>query len=161
MQSVTPLNQANNSQNFYPADGDWKIERLPFTASVAITDGAAVGSVVSASNPTGNLSLMPTSQATGQNFVGILMEKINTTDADYATAGKLKSVLVPTSKRAKAFFSVGAGTFTAADVGRVCLFHTDSKSLNVDGNGAGAQIVGIISSTQGLCTFDVPLVTTA
>ena len=161
MQSVTPLNYANNSQNFYPADGDWKIERLPFTASVAITDGAAVGVVVSASNPTGNLSLMPTSQATGQNFVGILQEKISTTDSDYATAGKLKSVLIPKSKRAKAFFSVGAGTFTAADVGRIALFHTDSKSVNVDGNGAGVQITDFISSTTGKCTFDVPLVTTA
>lgn len=161
MQSVTPLNQVNNTLNFYPVDGNWEIRRLPFKASTAITDGYAVAYEVSASNPTGYLTLMPTTNANGQNFVGILQEKIAATDTDYATAGKLKNVLVPTTKHALARFKVGAGTFTAADVGRVCNFHTDSGSLAVDTNGAGAVIRGYIDSSYGTCSFDVANATTA
>lgn len=161
MQSVTPVNQVNNTQNFYPADGNWEIARLPFKASVAITDGYLVAYEVSGSSPTGYLTLAPATSANGQNVVGILQEKISATDTDYATAGKLKNVLIPKTKRAQCRFKVGAGTFTAADVGRVCNIHTDSASLAVDTNGLGAQITGYIDSSYGLCTFDVPLAVTA
>jgi hypothetical protein len=59
---------------------------------------------------------MGTANASGADFLGILVETIATTDTDYATAGKLKSVWVPNTPYARAFFTVGAGTFTAADV---------------------------------------------
>ncbi len=60
MQSVTPINTVNNTLNFYPADGNWEIARLPFKASVEITDGYLVAYEVSGSSPTGYLTLAPT-----------------------------------------------------------------------------------------------------
>jgi hypothetical protein len=161
MQSVTPINTVNNTLNFYPADGNWEVARLPFKASVEITDGYLVSYEVSGSNPTGYLTLAAGTSANGQNIVGILQEKITSTDTDYATAGKLKNVLIPKSKRAQARFKATAGTLTAADVGRICNIHTDSAGLAVDTNGLGAQITGYIDSSYGLCTFDVPLAVTA
>lgn len=161
MQAVTPLNQVNNTKNFYPADGNWEIVRMPFKASVEISDGYAVGVEISGNTTTGNLTLMPATNANGANFVGILQEKISSTDADYATSGKLRNVLVPTTKRAKARFKVGAGTFTAADVNKVVAFHSDSASLAVDTAGAGAIIVGYQDANYGFCNFDVPNTVTA
>lgn len=104
---------------------------------------------------------MPATNSTGQNFVGILAEVIATTDADFATAGKQKNVWVPVSKLARAKFLVGAGTFTLADVHRVCNFHTDSLSLAVDTNGLGAIIEEYIDATHGVCSFNVGNVVTA
>lgn len=75
---------------------------------------------------------MGVQNAAGADFVGIMAEPIVSTDADYATAGKLKAVKVPKSKTARAFFTVGAGTFTAADLFRTARFHTDSLGLAVD-----------------------------
>lgn len=161
MLSVTPINTPSNSQNFVCADGNWELRNIAMKASTAMTDGYAIAYEVSASNPTGYATLAATTQANGQNIIGILAEKISSTDSDYATAGKLKKVWVPTSKRAQAFFKVTGGTFTAADVGRVCALTSGAAGLDVDTNGAGAQITGYISSTQGRCTFDVPLTTTA
>jgi len=161
MQSVTPINTVNNTLNFFPADGNWEIRRIPMKASVEIVDGYAVGAEVSGSSPTGYATLMGTASTNGANFIGILQEKITSTDTDYATAGKLKNVLVPTTKYAKSRFKVGSGTFTAADVNRVCQFHSDSASLAVDSNGLGARITDYIDSSYGLCSFDVPLAVTA
>jgi len=104
---------------------------------------------------------MPATNASGANFQGILAEKIATTDTDYATAGKLKLVWVPTDKVATAFFKVGAGTFTAVDVNKVVSFHSDSLGLAVDTAGLGAVIVGYISASRGLCKFTVPDTVTA
>ena len=159
--SVTPINTPNNVQNFFPVGKGWELRPVQFKASVAISQGYAVGQEVSASNPTGYATLMPTTQATGQNFVGILAEAIRTTDSDYATAGKIKQVWVPVMKRADCEFKVVTGTFAQADVGRVCQFSSDSAGLNVDANGAGALITKYISATRGECIFDVPLTTTA
>jgi hypothetical protein len=158
---ITPVNTQNKSSNFSPANDKWELAYLPFKGGVAIEEGTAVGYEVTSSNPTGLLIKMPATNANGQNFVGIITETIASTDADYATSGKLKGVLVAKSNEATAEFAVGAGTFTADDIGRVCAFHTDSKSLAVDTNGAGAEIVGFISSTRGVCKFNVPHATTA
>ena len=98
-------------------------------------DGCLVAVEVSGSSPTGNLTIAAQTNANGQNVVGILQEPIASTDADYATAGKMKYVWIPTSPEAEMTFKVGAGTFTAADVGRICSIHTDSKSVAVDTNG--------------------------
>lgn len=138
--AVTPVNSPNNVRNFYPADDKWELKRMPIAASVAMVDGTALRVEVSGSSPTGNLIAAAQTNANGQNFAGILAEPIVSTDSDYATAGKLKGVRVPKTLDAEAFFSVGAGTFTAADVGRVCSVHTDYKSLAVDTNGTGAII---------------------
>jgi hypothetical protein len=68
----------------------------------------------------------------------------------------MKGIRVPRTPEAEATFKVGAGTFTAADVGRMCQIHSDSISLAVDTNGVGAVITGYISSTRGTCEFSCP-----
>lgn len=161
MQAVTPLNQVNNTLNFYPADGNWEEKLLPFKASVAISDGYALGTEISSNTTTGYVTLMGATNANGANFRGILLEKIAATDADYATAGKLKKVLVPTSGFAQCRFKVGAGTFTAIDEGKVVSFHSDSAGLAVDTAGAGAEITKYIDASYGLCMFSVARTVTA
>lgn len=161
MQAVTPLNQVNNTRNFYPADGNWEEKLLPFKASVEISDGFAVGTEISGNTTTGYVTLMPATNANGANFRGILIEKISSTDADYATAGKLKKVMVPTTNFAQARFKVGAGTFTAADIGKVVAFHSDSGSLAVDTAGAGAEITAYEDASYGKCMFSVARTVTA
>lgn len=159
--AVTPLNAPNNVRNFYPSDDKWELKQMPIVASVAMVDGTLLRVQVTASNPTGNLNLAVATNATGQNVAGILAEPITATDSDYATAGKLKGVWVPKTVDAEAYFSVGAGTFTLADVGRMCSVHTDWKSLAVDTNGVGAIISAYISASRGKCRFNVANVVTS
>lgn len=160
---VTTINTPNVTSNFEPIGRGtkWEILALPIVASVAMVPGTLLSVEVSGSSPTGNLKKAAATNANGQNIRGILIDTISTTDSDYATAGKLKNVAVPMTGYAEAFFTVGAGTFTAADVGRVCNIHTDSISLAVDTNGLGAVITGYISATRGTCNFSVPVVVTS
>jgi hypothetical protein len=153
---ITPLNTPNKTQNFYPADDNWELRQMPFAASVAIEEGTAVSPQIATNNVTGNLTKMGTENATGSDFFGIIAESVVSTDSDYATAGKLKGVWVPKSTLAKAYFTVGAGTFTLADVFKTVEIHSDSKSLAVDTLGKGARIVEYISATRGVCRFSLP-----
>jgi hypothetical protein len=129
---------------------------LPFKASTAIAEGAAVAAEISSNNVTGYATLMGVENATGADFLGIMAEPIVSGDADYATAGKMKGVRVPTTPYALAYFSVGAGTFTAVDVFKTVELHSDYKSLAVDTLGKGARIMKYISSTRGICRFSLP-----
>lgn len=159
--TVTAINTPNKTQNFYPADDKWEMIMFPFVASTAIEEGTAVAPQISGNDVTGNLTKMGVENATGADFMGILAEAIVSTDTDYATAGKLKGVWVPKSTLARAYFTVGAGTFTAADVFRTVEIHSDSKSLAVDTKGKGARIMEYISSTRGICRFTLPETETA
>lgn len=161
--AVTPINTPNETGNFYPIDADnqWKIQLMPFLASTAIEEGTAVCIQIATNTTTGNLTKMWVENAAGADFVGILAEPIASTDTDYATAGKLKAVRVPTTKTAEAFFTVGAGTFTAVDVFKTVEFHSDSKSLAVDTAGKWARITGYVTATRGTCRFDLPTTETA
>lgn len=154
--AVTPLNQPNKTNNFYPADDKWEMIMFPFLASTAIEEGTAVSPQIVTNNVTGNLTKMGVENVTGSDFIGILAEAIVSTDTDYATAGKLKGVWVPKAMTATAYFTVGAGTFTAADVFKTVEIHSDSKSLAVDTLGKGARIMEFISSTRGKCMFSLP-----
>lgn len=159
--ATTNLNTPNTVRNFRPENDQWETVLLPFKASTAIAQGAAVGIEIVSNNVTWNLTLMGVQNAAGADFVGIMAEPIVSTDADYATAGKLKAVKIPTSTKATAFFTVGAWTFTAADLFRTARFHTDSLGLAVDTIGLWARIVGFISSTRGICEFSCPTTMTA
>ena len=152
---------ANNTANFVPYDGNWVMEKHPFLASTEIEDGYAVGIEIASNTTTGYLDLMGTENAAGFDFYGILAEPITSDDDDYATAGKLKDVWVPTTPLAKAKFYVGAGTFTAVDVYKTVEFHSDSAGLAVDTAGKGARIVQYLDSTHGVCTFSLPTTETA
>lgn len=153
---VTPLNAPNNVQNFYPADDMRELMPLPVKASTAIAQGTLVAPEISGNNVTGYLAAMGAENAAGGDFIGILAETIASTDDDYATAGKKKGVRVPKSPFALAYFKVGAGTFTVADVFKTVEIHSDSASLAVDTLGKGARIMEYISSTRGVCRFSIP-----
>lgn len=159
--AVTALNTPNSTKYFYPADANWELKKLAMKASVALAEGAAIGLEISSNDVTGYHTLMGTENATGADFIGIMAEPVVSTDADYATAGKLKAVRVPKTNYAKSFFYVGAGTFTAVDVGKTVEFHSDSLGLAVDTKGKGARIMEYISSTKGVCQFVMPMTETA
>ena len=159
--ATTPLNEANNTQYFWPADWNWEMKMMPFTASQALEDGGAVGIEISGSTTTGYLDVMWTENAAGADFVGILAEPIASWDDDYATAGKLKGVWVPTSIYAKAYFTPKAGTFTAVDVFKTVEITSGSLGLSVDTAGDWPRITAYISATRGICEFSMPATQTA
>lgn len=159
---ITALNVPNVTSNFYPVSvQDWELKQLPFKASQALADGGAVGIEISSNTTTGNLTVMGVENASGADFVGILAERIATTDSDYATAGKLKAVWIPKSIHSEAYFTVTAGTFTAADVFKRVEITSGSLGLSVDTAGKGATIASYISATRGTCKFNMPLTETA
>lgn len=159
--SINPASTANNNLNFVPIAGKWNFMKLPFKASTAIAQGVAVGVEISSNTTTGYLTAMGTENAAGADFQGILAEPISSTDADYATAGKLKLIAVPLDATAEAEFKVISGTFTAADVFKTVEFATSGTGLAVDTAGKGARITKYISSTRGQCTFVLPTTETA
>ena len=159
--AVTGLNKPNETRYFYPADDNWDLKMVPMIASVAIAEWAAIAPQISGNDVTGNATLMGVENALGADFLGIAAEPIVSTDTDYATAGKMKGIRIPRVPLAKAFFYVGAGTFTAADVFKSVEVHSDSLGLAVDTKGKGARIVEYISSTKGVCTFSMPTTETA
>lgn len=161
MRSVTGINIPNETRYFVPLGTDWELRQIPMKASVAISDGCAIGVEISSNTTTWYATKMPATNASGGNFIGILAEKISSTDDDYATAGKLKLVSIPKSKTATAKFLVWAGTFTAVDINKVVNFHSDSLSLAVDTQGLGAVITGYIDATHWICKFTVPDTVTA
>jgi hypothetical protein len=159
--AITPVNAPNNTRNFYPSNDLWRTDLYPVLASTALAEGTLLAVQVTASSPTGNVLAAATTNTTGQNVVGILAEPITASDADYATAGKLKLVHVPISQYSQAYFTVISGTFSLAQVGRVCQIAGSGTGLAVATNGLGAVIDGFISSTRGTCKLVVPYVVTA
>lgn len=159
--AVTLVNTPNKTQNFYPADDQWILTQLPFKASTAIAEGALVCIEIVGNTTTGNYTISGVENALGADIVGILAEPIVSTDADYATAGKLKGVWTPRTQTAKMYFKVWAGTFTGADKGKTVEIHTDSVSLAVDTAGKGARITDYISSSRGKAVLCMPNTETA
>lgn len=139
---------AGLSTNFRPIEkvGRWELRQLPMKESVAMEEGAGVYTDLAGEHT------IVTSSST--NFRGILAEAIAATDADYATAKKLKAVWVPISTEAEAEFTVGAGTFTNADVGKTVAFN-NSLGVAVDTAGTQVRITKYLSSTRGVCTFNL------
>lgn len=159
--AVTLVNTPNKTQYFYPADDQWILAALPMKVSTAMTEGSAVCVEISGNTTTGYYTKAGVENASGADIVGILAEPIVSTDADYATAFKMKNVWIFRTPTAKAFFTVGAGTFTNIDVGKTVEIHSDSLTLAVDTAGKGARITDYISSTRGKCVFCMPNTETA
>jgi len=137
---------AEYATNFRPIlkPGRWELQPVAMKESVAMEMGAALYT-----DKAGESTIVTGAET---NFMGILAEPIAATDADYAVAKKLKSVWVPLCANATAEFTVGAGTFTTADVGKSVAYN-DSKSLAVDTAGDEARITKYLSSTRGECVF--------
>ena len=158
--AVVGLNKPNETGNFLPSDGNWKMTRLPMKASTVMVEGAAISTEIVSNVTTGNNTLSGTENAAGKDFVGILAEPIIATDADYATAGKLKGVRVPTTIEAEAYCTV-EGTFTKVDVGATCEIGSGSITVDADTLGKGATLTEFSSSTRGKCKFNLPKTETA
>ena len=154
-------NKPNDTSNFYPARGNWRFTKLPMKASTALTQGALLAPEISGNTTTGYWTLAPVESASGANIGAILMETVASTDADYATAGKLKQVAIPMDIQAEAYFTVINGTFTTADVNKTVQIDSTSLGLDVDTAGKGAAITQYISSTRGMCKFPMPYTETA
>lgn len=133
--------------NFTPylKKGRWELTKMQMKESVAMAEGAALYSDLA-----GEMTIVT---GTESNFMGILAEPIAATDSDYATAKKLKYVWRPLTQEAEAEFTVGSGTFTNADVGKVVAFY-DSDSLAVDTAGTRARITKYLTATRGVCVFN-------
>jgi hypothetical protein len=164
--AITPINQINTTgeKNFTPFGRGWEIREMPIKLSVAYAAGSAMRWETSGSTSTGYLTGGGNNSGVntvGSDFAGILIEPTVATDADYATAFKTRRVAVPISPEARARFTVGAGTFTSIDVGKTCIITSTHIGLSVDTNGLGARIEGVISSTRGICSFNLPSTATA
>lgn len=138
------------NKNFDPIlkPGHWRLESRPMIASVAMEAGSAIYRV-------GNGTHTKATSATA-NFEGILGEAIASTDTDYATSKKMKKVWVPLNTRAEAEFTVGAGTFTDADVSKSVAFN-DEKGVAVDTAGTQFVITRYKSSTKGEGIFNLAI----
>lgn len=137
----------NRTNNFLPVNpqSDWVMDEVTIVASSAMEQGSCLydkgdGTVDVVTNATAN-------------FKGIYAEyDIAATDSDYAS-NKTRLAWIPKTKNARAYFTVGAGTFTTADVGKSVKFN-DETGLAVDTAGIQAKIVKYISSTRGICEFN-------
>jgi len=155
--AVVSVNVPNVTTNFLPCDKNWTLKQLPMKASLAMVTGVAITAETNGAAVTGYYrTQVAVENLNGDDTMGILAEPIATTDADYATAGKLKYVYLPTTPEAECLFTVGAGTFTTDDVGATVELHSDFKSLAVDTLGKGATITEYISPTRGKCKFNFP-----
>ena len=149
--SVTPINVPNVSTYFYPADDNRETKTVLRNASIgAVADGTMMAYDVSGSSPTWYVVVAPTTNANGKNFVGILQQRIATTDDDYAVAHQVP-VWAPKTAYAQMYFTVWTWTFTQADVWRQCALYSDSKSVDVDTNGLWVVIDKYIDATHGIC----------
>lgn len=164
--AITPINTVNTmgEKNFTPFGEGWELRDIIIKESTALAAGQGLRAEIVSNTTTGkavSASANSGINSNGNNFIGILAEPVRSTDSDYATAGKTKKVWVPVGRQAECRFTVGAGTFTTADINKTCAVHSDGISLAVDTNGLGALITGYISSTRGVCTFDIPATLTA
>lgn len=134
-------NPINNTKNFVAVKGAVRYDQVPILASTAFEEGTAL-----APNGSGYYTVA-TAISTGIVFAG---EAVASTDADYASTTKTKSVWFPAERDVEVKFTVGAGTFTTADIGNTCVLHTGAKTLAVDTAGIGQfRITKYINSTTG------------
>ena len=162
MKSVVAINTPNVNTNFVPISSTWwELRSIPMGASAVFAMWAAIWVEITSNTTTWNAVLMGTENAAGADFIGILVEAVAAADADFATAGKLKQVWVPTNLQAEAEFTVSNWTFTAIDVFKTVQFASTSLWLDVDTAGKWANISWYISATRGRCKFNMPLTETA
>lgn len=165
-QVVTPVNTINTVGNtgFRPVDGEWELFDAPVKESTAYAGQIAMRWEISSNTTTGKLVAGSTNSgvnSVGADFFGILVAPVRSTDPDYATAFKKKSFFIPRWPRSRAVATIGAGTFTTADVGKTVAIHSDAASIACDTAGLGCRIVEYIDSTTALVEFSCPTTQTA
>lgn len=138
----------NFNTNFTPVKGtagsDWVMKKLPIIASVEMESGSALYAVGD-----GTHTIVTT---TSGNFAGIIAEPIASTDADYATSKKLKTVWVPVTSKAECLFTCTGLTTTY--IGANADFATATTVAPGTSTHDQVTITGFISSTRGRCRFN-------
>jgi len=140
---------SNNNKNFVFVQGKTKNIFVKFPASTEIEEGSAI---YPANNGTGTYII---ADGTAGQEIGIIRQTIKSTDIN-PPYDEVKEVPmeVPLDIFAELEFAVGAGTFTAADVGKTVDLHTDGKSIAVDTDTKKQFLItGYISATRGLGRF--------
>lgn len=141
-----PTDSVNNTRYFTRSKGKTKIITGTFTASVAAVEGAIVYP-----DP-GNAGQWTKADSTAGEQFGVLRQTIASTDSDYAST-KTVQIEVPAEPGVEWNFTVGSGTFTAADVNKYVDL-VDEVTVAVDTTSKKQLYVsGYVSSTRGTCIF--------
>lgn len=127
--------------SFIWRSGRGKDKWFPMTASTAVTKQGL------ATTTTGQLVAV-TAGTTAANILGIFSKTAATTDTDYATAGRLFPVWVPTERHALLEFDVTSG-LVVGDIGT----EVDLTDYNTVNRGASSikavKITDVISTIKG------------
>lgn len=143
---ANPSDKTNHNENFVRAKGRTATKTVKMTASVAAEEGSILYP-----DP-GNAGQYTIADSTAGGEFVVLRKTIASTDSDYAST---KNVVVeyPVDWGVEWYFSVGAGTFTAADIGAYADLN-DGVSVAVDtASKKHVLITGYISATRGKCTL--------
>ena len=108
---ANPVENVNDVSNFVRVKGITEIVEVTLSASVAIAEGWIVYP-----NP-GAAGQYTKADTTAWNNFGVIRQTIAATDADYAST-KVVKIEVPRGNNVEWLFTVGSGTFTAADEGK-------------------------------------------
>ncbi len=152
--TIFPNTRSNLQVNFNPINNDWENQELVIKEWVALQAGTLLAREIVSNVTTGKLVAASAEATTGKNYVGILMEEIASTDADYSTSGKTKLVSVPTSIKAICEYRVHSWTASAAKVWSTVEIADSGKWLAVDTLWLGATITKHVSSTRGECQIN-------
>lgn len=131
--------------------GKTKLMWLPMTASTVAVDGSLVELT------SGQLTIA-TNTSKAHNIVGVIRKTIVSTDADYATAGRLVPVEVPVEKYVEWEAPVAVGTLAATSVGAYFDLGTDDLGASVDQSASAENIVfctKYLSATKGWFILNV------
>lgn len=136
---------------FYPASSDWKVMYFRKKASTAFVAGALVAFETNggAGDP------VEPADASDAEIIGIGLRTVTSASDDYASNTRYP-ILVPATKGAEMFGTVGTGTLTVADEG----LEVDLKDADeVDQSASTTDVLvctKFISATKGRFTINKP-----
>lgn len=143
---ATPNDKINNTQNFVRVKGQTRMDTVILSASVAVEEGSILYP-----DPANAGQYTKADSTAGDNFV-VIRETIATTDSNYAST-KAVIVEVPAENNVEWEFTVGSGTFTAADVAKYADLSSE-KAVAVDTSVKKQVFIkSYASATKGTCIF--------
>ena len=134
--------QPNSTTKFMPADANWEFSQEPIATGVAISQGYAM-------TADGSGAYTPADNSSTQ--IKGIFQYYDRTNTD-VSSGDEYLLAIPKNKEALVYFTVGAGTFTTADVGKKVKLN-DAGTVAVDTSGTQFEITKYISSTRGVGKF--------
>lgn len=139
----TYTNQVANNKDFVVLLGETIAFTAPMVPSVAIPMGRFVSALAS------GLYDKATNATTGALY--LLEDTIASTDADYATSAKLKSVRRGSANGGyRVEFTPTGGALTASNVGDLVNLDATGQFINITVVGTQFEILEVISATRGI-----------